>query len=139
MGYCAKCGSPLAEGGRFCGSCGAPVERGMPEPDRYQKPQFAAKTLTVARKSQFICCGTGYAVSVDGVDLGNVGVGKSITTRVFSETVRVEIRCTTVLMKKIKLWMLLRVTGTPRVDFELQYGGAISATVTGAEIVDQGH
>ncbi len=145
MRYCSMCGSQIPEGGRFCGNCGAPVAQQpaapAPQFDGYQPQpaQVIAKTLTVARKSQFICAATGYKVLVDGVDLGNVGVGKSISTRVFSDTVRVEIQCTTILMKGIRLWMLLRITGIPRVDFELQYGGAISATVSGADILDQGH
>lgn len=145
MRYCSMCGAQIPEGGRFCGNCGAPAAQAPappappPQPGGYQAPVVTAKTLTIARKSQFICAGTGYKVLVDGVDLGNIGVGKSINTRVFTETVRVEIQCTTILMKGIRLWMLLRVTGIPRVDFELQYGGAISATVSGAEILDQGH
>ena len=120
MRYCSMCGAQIPEGGRFCGNCGAPAAQAPappappPQPGGYQAPVVTAKTLTIARKSQFICAGTGYKV-------------------------RVEIQCTTILMKGIRLWMLLRVTGIPRVDFELQYGGAISATVSGAEILDQGH
>lgn len=136
MRYCSMCGAQIPDYGRFCGSCGAPVaQTSVPPPPA--APAMIAKTLTIARKSQFICAGAGYKVLVDGVDLGNIGVGKSISTRVFSETVRVEIQCTTILMKGIRLRMVLRVTGTPRVDFELQYGGAISATVSGADILEQ--
>lgn len=138
MRYCSTCGAQIPDYGLFCGSCGAPAARtSVPPPPA--APAMIAKTLTIARKSQYVCSAVGYKALVDGVDLGNIGAGKSISTRVFSETVRVEIQCTGLLMKNIRLRMLLRVTGTPRVDFELKSSGAISATVSGADILEQGY
>lgn len=131
---CTLCGAELKNGQLFCSSCGTAVCQGG-----HPTQPVTARTLTVSRKTQFVCCAVGYKVCVDGVELGNIGVGKSVSTNISSDTVRVEIKCTTVLMTGIRLWMMLKVTQNAVIEFELQYGGAISARITGAEILDQGH
>lgn len=130
---CFVCGAQLKAGQLFCTNCGTSCRQ-----SERKQPEKTARTLTVARKAQLICAGVSYKVSVDGVDFGKIGVGKSFTTTVFSDTVRVEIRCTTVLMTGIRLSMLLKISENARVDFELEYGGPISATVSGAQILQQG-
>lgn len=64
-------------------------------------------------------------------------MGNSVAAYVTTDTVRVEIRCTTVLMKGIKLVLELRLGESPVVTFKLLYGGAIQATVTGAEVLSE--
>lgn len=132
--YCPNCGAPTADGMLFCNQCGARLSAGInPAPE---KPKVG-RTLTIRRDRQYMCCATGYKVVVSGNDLGNVGVGNSVAAYVTIDTVRVEIRCTTVLMKGIKLVLELRLGENPVVTFKLLYGGAIQATVTGAEVLSE--
>lgn len=130
--YCPMCGAALNNGQIFCSNCGTACGHGGG-----QQTNSIARTLIISRKAQFVCSLTSYKVFVDGIDLGNIGVGKSLFANISADTVRVEIKCTTVLMTGIRLFMLLKVTQNPKVEFELQYGGAISATVSGAEILQQ--
>lgn len=47
--FCPKCGTPIPEGGRFCGSCGAPAQQNTPatpkKPPRGKKPLALKKLL----------------------------------------------------------------------------------------------
>lgn len=139
MAFCKNCGTPLPPDGLFCPTCGVrndQISAGAGTDHQYAAA--AAHTLVISRASQFVCAAVSYEVYINGAVLGKVPVGQSISTRIFSNTVRVEIRCTTMLMKHIKLWMVLRPERNPRLEFSLQYGGAIKASVSGAEILEHG-
>lgn len=131
MPFCNQCGTELPEGSKFCGVCGASVQSGGESADT-----GVVHTLVISRASQFVCALTSYEAYIDGSVLGNIPVGQSIAARVFSDVVKVEIKCTTIMMKRFKVGFLLRLHQNPRVDFKLNYPGTIIYNVSGADILE---
>ena len=91
------------------------------------------RTLTVVRSSQFVNCGAGYDVLVDGVKVGKIKNGGTLTTQIPQET-EIHIRCSS--MKSQAVALQIRAGDSPRIDFTTVYGGGISATVTGAQVLE---
>lgn len=120
----------------FCTGCGMKLPSGDSQPfSLINMVQEVAHTIVIFRASQLVCAACTYKVFVNGQDLGLVGVGKSVSMQVFSDTVTVDICCTTVMMSGHQLHATLKLLQNPRVNFKLEYGGAINATVDGAEIL----
>lgn len=139
MPFCSQCGSKVEETAIFCSNCGAKIANiEKSHHDFPTKPGLSfPMNFTVSRESQFICAGTAYKVIINGQDLGKIGVGKTISTTIYTEDVSVEIRCATILMKGIHASFQLKVNkNNPGVTFKLRNGGPIDATVHGAQIVD---
>ncbi|MBQ6972900.1 MAG: zinc ribbon domain-containing protein [Synergistaceae bacterium] len=132
MPFCANCGSYISEGDKFCGTCGKPAP--IITPDNSDEPRHI---LVVSRAKQFICALSAYEVYINGELAGRIPVGGTVATRVFSDEVRVSIKCVTFMLTKYQLHMKLLLKQNPRVDFHLKYPGAIEAAVTGAEVLEE--
>lgn len=141
--FCSYCGQKLPDDVLFCTSCGMKLPSASSQTsspiNMVQRGNIsvAAHTIVVSRAVQFICAGCTYKVFVNGQNLGHVGVGKSVSMQFFSDAVDVDICCTTVWMSGCQLHLTLKPLQNPRVDFKLEYGGSIHATVGGAEILAQ--
>ena len=131
MSFCANCGASLSDDDLFCGKCGKPVRKSS------SSGNDTSYSLTISRAKQFICALCSYEVFVNGESVGRIPVGKTITVRVFSEEVRVEIKCVTLMMTRFKLNMKLKLKQNARIDFHLKYPGSIEAAVTGAEVLER--
>ncbi len=163
MAFCKKCGAVLLEGAVFCGTCGTRVEEPLKklcpnckaelEPNAVFCGKCGTKTdstpvvnpipirsqihtLNITRESQFQCMGNTYKVIVNGNDLGNISVGKTISTTLNSETATLEIVSTTIMVNQ-KLRMVLQLGENTRVHFKIQWPGSIQATVQDAKILEQ--
>lgn len=163
MAFCKKCGAVLLEGTVFCGKCGTRVDEPLKTlcpncktelapntvfcgkcgtkvdsaPVRSPNPASShTHTLSITRESQFQCMGNTYKVIVNGNDLGNISVGKTISTSLNAETATVEIISTTIMVNQ-KLRMVLQLGGNTRIHFKIQWPGSIQATVQDAKIVEQ--
>lgn len=165
MAFCKKCGSVLLEGATFCGKCGTRIDEPLkklcpncktelapnmafcskcgarvdiaPIPNTntaYQPPKI--RTLSISRESQFQCMGNTYKVIVNGNDLGNISIGKTISTNLSSENATLEIVSTTIMINQ-KLRLVLQLGENPKVHFKIQWPGSILATVQDANILEQ--
>lgn len=130
MPYCNQCGKKIPEGAKFCGVCGAAVQGTY-----HEDTSLTSHTLVVSRDSQLLYFAMSYDVIVDGLNIGNLPMGQSLAVKVFSDVVRVHIKCTNFMMKKFKVELLLRLNKNPRVSFSLTYPGKINYNVTGADIL----
>lgn len=107
-GICVTCGAQLDDGQLFCSSCGTICQKSV------EVRPSVEQTLTFSRRSQFVASSLCYEAFVDGVSIGELRNGKSVSTRVLSNTVYVEICCTDVKLET--LWILLEVTQNPYPD-----------------------
>lgn len=143
MPFCGQCGSKVEDGALFCGQCGTRIEHTeiVHHSSAAESGLSFPMNFTVSRESQFICSATAYKVTINGQELGKIGVGNTLSTTIHSENVSVEIRCATVLMTGIHASFQLKVTSSnPGITFKLRYGGPIDATVHGAQIINfNGH
>ena len=133
MPFCANCGSVVSDGDSFCGKCGRPIHKVLGN-----NSGASSYNLVISREKQFICAMNVYEVYINGESIGRIPVGKSIEVRLFSDEVRVEIKCITFLLTRFKLYMRLKLKENARIDFHLRYPGSIDAAVTGAEVLEEG-
>lgn len=133
--FCSQCGKKIPVSAEFCGYCGATVKKlsGI-----VKNSGAAAKSMIIiARDSQFVCMAVQYKVFINGIDYGNIGVGKSKVVTLYEQIATVEIICTTVMMTNNKLKMRLKLRKSSRIDFKVENGGQIIPRVQGAEILEE--
>ncbi len=153
LNKCPDCNAEIEDGLMFCSNCGLRLHKvtSKIEPNIEAKieskkepktePKLESKnsidtTISITRAMQFVCCTNSYKVIVNGHDLGKVGVGKTLFARVTKEEVTVDIICTTILIKH-KIRIVLKIEQNPRIDFEVEWPGAIKALVYNADIVSK--
>ena len=90
------------------------------------------RTLTIVRSSQLVNVGAGYDVLVDGVKVGKIRNGGTLTTQIPAEA-EIHIRCASLKSQAVALQ--IRAGDAPRIEFTTVYGGGIRASVTGAEVI----
>ena len=132
---CKTCGALLSAKAEFCGACGTAVEDVSPT---VAVSSETAQTFVISRASQFFYTLSIYDVYIDGFLLGRIPSGQSVALRVFSNTVKVEIKCPLLFMKRYNLWAKLKLIHNPRLEFSLIKQGEITINVSGAEILEQG-
>lgn len=79
---CVKCGAELAKDSTFCTECGTKVENKTikkEETKPEKKDSGHTATLTVTRKKTIKGCAVPFHVLVDGVQIGDLKNGQSIT------------------------------------------------------------
>ena len=79
---CVKCGAELAKDSTFCTECGTKVENKTikkEETKSEKKDSGHTATLTVTRKKTIKGCAIPFHVLVDGVQIGDLKNGQSIT------------------------------------------------------------
>lgn len=135
---CPNCGTELEPGMLFCSKCGAKVGATINPVSVPEVQTVKNRTVSITRESQFQCMANTYRVTVNGNNLGNIGVGKTIRTSVMTEQATVEIVCMT-LMIDAKLRMVLQLGDDTEISFKVQWPGSIQATVRGAKILEQSH
>ena len=134
MAVCGNCGETLREGALFCGKCGTRVESVRPSAPTGNPS--AIRTLTISREQQFQCMANTYKVIVNGNNLGNIGMGRSLNISLATDTATVDIISTTVMIDQ-KLHLVLKLGENPRVNLKIEWPGSIHPTVQNATILEQ--
>lgn len=130
---CPNCRSEVANGLFFCDKCGVRLD---PPVTNSVTTSTTSRILTISRELQFQCAANTYKVIVNGINLGNIIVGKSLTTSVSTEIVTVEI-ISTMIMTKAKLKMILKLGIDAKISFKIQWPGDIIASVIDAEMLEK--
>jgi hypothetical protein len=143
MIFCGECGFQMNDGVALCEKCGskpgggvAKREMGAFAPDApLPSADLNGGMLTISRAPQLMGSLCTYKITVNGDDYGSIGVGQSKTINVPWQIADVEIACTTIMMKHQKVRLKIRLGDNPHIRFELEYGGRIVPSVTGAELL----
>jgi molecular chaperone DnaK (HSP70) len=131
--FCGHCGKKIPQDSIFCGYCG-----NSPTQERaVMQTELPKQTLiTIARESQYICAACSYKVVVNGIDYGKIPVGQTKIVPSTTKIATVEILCTTILMTNHRVRLKLKLGKNPRINFKLQYGGAIEYFIRDAELIE---
>ena len=143
MAYCTNCGAELQANANYCTRCGTPVKQVWQKPPHVPDPvsnnaRAVAETLTITREKQLVCSAMRYDVTIDGKYIDQVNMGQTITTRVFSEVIHVEITSRSKMPKK-RMWMDLQIGRMPKIQFKLAWPGDIHVNVSGAKVLQCGY
>ncbi len=132
--FCGHCGKKIPGDSVFCGFCGNSPTRAkvVMQPETPKQTQ-----IVITRDTQFVCAGVLYKVVVNGVDYGNIMIGQSKVVPVTTPVATVEILVNMIMMMQHKVRLKLKLGENPRVNFKLQYGGAIEPVVQDAEILEK--
>lgn len=137
---CPSCGAEVTGGGRFCNKCGAKLVPDATEPPTQNTPSapppFPGRLFKVIREQQVICMANTYQVTINGNQLGNIGIGQTISFNAITEYITVDIICTTIMINA-RLRMKLKLGINPYIRFKVEWPGKIIASVFDAEIIEQ--
>ena len=93
------------------------------------------RELLVERESQLVNCAVKYILSVDGNEAGRIANGESLRVQI-RENATIMLVCAGMGMKKTALRFRVRAGDHPRIHFSSQYGGGISAQLSGMQVLE---
>ena len=154
---CPSCGGEVGEHDVFCGICGSRVNLAGVKPPVPEIPVIAqpvvhkpdesdqaasnssyssAKTIKVTREPQIVCIANTYRVVINENELGNIGVGQSITYSTMNEIATIDIICTTPMINA-RLRAKIKLENAPHFIFKVEWPGKIIGSVLGGTVLEQ--